>query len=158
MFGGATKEYRYRLCRTWDETKPHAMFVMMNPSTADRLVDDPTVAKCGRYALAWGYGGLHVGNTFAYRATDKKRLRLVADPVGPDNDSHLIAMAKEAAIVVFAYGQPGHRTLAPRGIEVARLLRSKGAKPHVLALSKAGVPMHPLYLRGSLRPVLWPVQ
>ena len=94
---------------------------------------------------------LHVGNTFAYRATDKKRLRQNADPVGPDNDSHLIAMAKEAAIVVFAYGQPGHRTLAPQGIEVARLLRSKGAKPHVLALSKAGVPMHPLYLRGSLR-------
>jgi hypothetical protein len=134
------------------------MFVMMNPSTADPLVDDPTVAKCGRYARAWGYGGLHVGNTFAYRATDKKRLRLLADPVGPDNDSHLIAMAKEAAIVVFAYGQPGHRTLAPRGIEVARLLRSKGAKPHVLALSKAGVPMHPLYLRGSLKPMLWPVQ
>jgi len=41
---------------------------------------------------------------------------------------------------------------------VARLLRSKGAKPHVLAMSKAGVPMHPLYLRDSLRPVLWPVQ
>src|SRR5579875_1634645 len=132
VFGGVAKEYRYRLCRTWDETRPHAMFVMMNPSTADPLVDDPTVAKCGRYARAWGYGGLHVGNTFAYRATDKKRLRRIPDPVGPDNDRHLIAMAKEAALVVFAYGQPGHRTLATRGIEVARFLRSLGVKPHVL--------------------------
>jgi hypothetical protein len=44
---------------------------MMNPSTADPLVDHPTVAKFGRYARAWGCGGLHVGNTFAYRATDK---------------------------------------------------------------------------------------
>lgn len=115
------------------------MFVMMNPSTADPLVDDPTVANCGRYARAWGYGGLHVGNTFAYRATDKKRLRQVADPVGPDNNRHLVAMAKEAALVVFAYGQPVHRTLAPRGVEVARLLRSEGVNPHVLALSKTGV-------------------
>jgi len=71
VFGGASDEYRYRLCRTWDATKPHAMFVMMNPSTAYPLVDDPTVAKCGRFARAWGYGGLYVGNTFAYRATDQ---------------------------------------------------------------------------------------
>lgn len=155
VFGGTFEEYRYRLCRTWDETKPHAMFVMMNPSTADPLVDDPTVAKCGRYARSWGYGGLSVGNTFAYRATDKKRLRLTADPVGPDNDRHLIAMAKEAAIVILAYGQPGHRSLALRGIEVTRLLQTEGIKPRVLALSKAGVPIHPLYLRDSLKPVAW---
>jgi hypothetical protein len=25
-------------------------------------------------------------DTFAYRATDKKRLRLIADPIGPEND------------------------------------------------------------------------
>ena len=158
MFGGTTKEYRYRLCRTWDETKPHAMFVMMNPSTADPLVDDPTVAKCGRYARAWGYGGLHVGNIFAYRATDKKRLPLLADPVGPDNDSHLIAMAKAAAIVVFAYGQPGHRTLAPRGIEVARLLRSEGgetARTRLVQSRRADAPVVPARF---LKPVLWPVQ
>jgi hypothetical protein len=45
--------------------------------------------------------------TFAYRATDKKHLRLVADPIGPDNDKHLVAMANASEIVVFAYGQPG---------------------------------------------------
>ena len=43
VFGGKSQEYRYRLVRTWDDAKPHAMFVMMNPSTADPLVDDPTV-------------------------------------------------------------------------------------------------------------------
>jgi hypothetical protein len=74
VFGGLNDCYRYRLVRTWDEGKRHIMFVTMNPSTADPLVDDPTVEKCGRFARAWGYGGLYVGNTFAYRATDKKRL------------------------------------------------------------------------------------
>ena len=45
----------------WDETKAHALFVMLNPSTADLEFDDPTVAKCGRFARAWGYGSIHVG-------------------------------------------------------------------------------------------------
>src|ERR1700722_2956914 len=144
VFGGPRDCYRYRLSRTWDKKKPHAMFVMMNPSTADPLVDDPTVAKCGRFARAWGYGGIYVGNTFAYRATDKKHLRLVADPIGPDNDKHLVAMAKASHIVVFAYGQPGHRTLGPRGQLVARLLREKaGITPHHLEALKGGIPTHP---------------
>jgi hypothetical protein len=129
---------------------------MMNPSTADPHADDPTVAKCGRFARAWGYGGICVGNTFAYRATDKKHLRLVADLIGPDNDKHLVAMAKSAHIVVFAYGQPGHRTLAPRGPAVAKLLIEKaGITPHVMKLSKQRIPMHPLYLLESLEPVVW---
>jgi hypothetical protein len=120
------------------------------------MSDDPTVAKCGRFARAWGYGGIYVGNTFAYRATDKKRLRLIADPVGPDNDKHLVAMARLAHIVVFAYGQLGHRTLAPRGIAVAKLLMGKaGITPHILKLSKGGIPTHPLYLLESLQPVVW---
>ena len=156
VFGGPSDCYRYRLSRTWDKKKPHAMFVMMNASTADPLVDDPTVAKCGRFAHAWGYGGIYVGNTFAYRATDKKHLRLVADPIGPDNDQHLVAMAKASHIVVFAYGQPGHRTLGPRGQLVARLLMEKaGITPHILKLSKGGIPTHPLYLLESLEPVVW---
>jgi hypothetical protein len=154
---GADKCYRYRLRRTWDETKPHAMFIMMNPSTADSKVDDPSVAKCVRFARTWGvYGGIYVGNIFAYRATDKKRLRASQiDPVGPENDKHLIEMAKLAGVVIFAYGQPGHRSLQDRGKLLANILIDKGVKPYVLKLSKNGTPCHPLYLRKTLKPVVW---
>jgi hypothetical protein len=156
IFGGPSDCYRYRLTRTWDADKPHALFVMMNPSTADPLVDDPTVAKCGRFARAWQYGGIFVGNTFAYRATDQKRLTKVPDPVGPENDAHLIGMAKEAAIVVFAYGQPCHAILRPRGLALTRLLmKEAGVTPHTLRLAKNGTPWHPLYLPETLKPVVW---
>ena len=158
IFGGPADCYRYRLQRTWDAKLPLAMWVMMNPSNADLHIDDSTVAKCGCYARAWGYGGILVGNTFAYRATNKRHLRLVADPIGPDNDKHLVAMARRAHIVIFAYCQPGHRTLAPRGIAVAELLiQEAGITPHVLELSKRGIPVHPLYLVESLQPVVWPL-
>src|SRR5689334_11732215 len=99
LFGGAANEYRYRLTRTWG-TSSYVLFVMMNPSTANPSEDDPTVAKCRRLAVRWGYGGLHVGNTFAYRATDQNRLAQVPDPIGPDNDAHLLDLAKESALVV----------------------------------------------------------
>jgi hypothetical protein len=154
VFGGPNKCYRYQLRRTWDETKlPHAMFIMMNPSKADLKEDDRSVAKCYRFAKKWGgYGGIYVGNAFAYRATDKKRLRGIANPVGPDNDKHLIEMAKLAEIVIFAYGQPGHRKLKDRGRLLAKTLIDKGVKPYVLKLSKDGTPCHPLYLRKDLEP------
>jgi hypothetical protein len=155
VWGGPDKCYRYLLRRTWNEKKQHAMFIMMNPSTADEMVDDRSVAKCQRFAKAWDYGGIYVGNTFAYCATYKKDLRGIEDPVGPENDKHLIAMAKLAGIVIFAYGQPGHKSLQDRGKLLAKTLIDKGVKPYVLKLSKDGTPRHPLYLRKTLEPVVW---
>jgi hypothetical protein len=154
-FGGASNEYRYRLSRTWSEG-PRALFILMNPSTADPLVDDPTVAKCRRFAVKWGYGGMDVGNTFAYRATDQRKLTQIADPIGPENDRHLLAMARGASLVVFAYGKPKARALKERGMEVALLLQSKlRIEPHILRLSQDGTPCHPLYLPETLNPTLW---
>lgn len=156
VFGGVNQEYRYELSRTWDDALPTLLFVMMNPSTASPAFDDPTVAKCRRYAEDWGFGTLLVGNTYAYRATSQKRLTEVADPVGPDNDAHLLSMAARAPTIVFAYGQP-HKALRYRGIEVASLLSRQGTRQlHALRLAKDGTtPCHPLYLPGSLKPVQW---
>ncbi|SAL75871.1 hypothetical protein AWB68_04863 [Caballeronia choica] len=36
--------YRYRLWREWDTSRPTLAFLMLNPSTADHLNDDPTIA------------------------------------------------------------------------------------------------------------------
>jgi hypothetical protein len=123
----------------------------MNPSTADTVVDDPTIAKCQRYARAWGFGTLWVGNTFAYRATNNKELLQVPDPVGPSNDEWLLKMAANAEMIVLAYGKP-HKALRQRGIDVVALLRHSGHELHGLKLCQDGTPSHPLYLRGTLKP------
>jgi hypothetical protein len=153
-FGGKDGEYRYALRRVWDDSLGSVMFVMMNPSTADPFVDDPSVAKCQRYARAWGYGTLWVGNTFAYRATNQKRLMQVADPVGPRNDEWLLKMAAQAGLIVLAFGKP-HNNLRQRGRNVAELLIRAGHPLHMLKLCKDGTPSHPLYLKGSLKPALF---
>jgi len=155
-FGGANNEYRYGLSRTWEADKPYVLFVLMNPSTADPNNDDPTIAKCCRFAKEWGFGGILAANTFAYRCTDQKRLLESADPIGPDNDKHIIEMAKKAAVVIFAYGKPRYKQLRSRGRSLVDLLIQKaGITPHVLRLGKDGTPCHPLYLPKTLKPTIW---
>jgi hypothetical protein len=38
--------YRYWLRREWDRTRPTLAFLMLNPSRADHLADNPAIARC----------------------------------------------------------------------------------------------------------------
>lgn len=153
LFGGTRKEYRYVLRRVWNEMLPATMFIMMNPSVADIEADDPTVARCQTFARSWGSGCLYVVNTFAYRATDQRELVAVPDPVGPENDRYILAMAKRSKLIVVAYGQP-HRRLRQRGIDVCSMLKQHGHQLHALKLNTDGTPRHPLYLSSDCKPFL----
>ena len=80
------ERYRYTLTRTWDEGAGRVLFIMLNPSTATEVQNDPTVERCERRARTLGYGAFRVCNIFAYRATDPRDMRAQADPNGPGND------------------------------------------------------------------------
>ena len=145
--------YRYSLTRVWDDAGPRVMFVMLNPSTADEVQNDPTVERCERRARHLGYGGFRVTNIFALRATDPRQMRAAADPIGPDNDATLAQGCLWADDVIAAWGVHGaHRG---RGPEVAERLRAQSAPLYHLGLSKDGHPRHPLYLAYAQAPVLW---
>ena len=144
------QQYRYQLREIWDASKPLVLWVLMNPSVACTDHADPTLRKTGTFARAWGYGGQLVGNVHAYRATDKRRLLAVADPVGPTNDRLILEMAAEVTTIVLAYGQPP-KALRARGAAVVALLRDHPGLCH-LRLSQDGTPVHPLYLPSTLRP------
>jgi hypothetical protein len=146
------QQYRYQLREIWDPTRPLVLWLLMNPSVACTAFSDPTLRKTGRFARDWGYGGQLVGNVHAYRATDKRRLLDVADPVGPDNDRMIQEMAAQANTVVLAYGQPPN-ALRSRAPEVVALLRNHPKLCHLrLAEDEDRTPIHPLYLPATLRP------
>ena len=133
------RQYRYALWRTWDNSKPFVMFVGLNPSTADETNDDPTLIRCMNFAKSWGYGGVCMANLFAFRATDPSVMKASKDPVGAENNKWLKSLARDAGIVVAAWGNDG-----------AFLGRSKQVKEqipgmHCLKLNKSGEPAHPLY-------------
>ena len=148
------ERYRYSLTRIWDPAGRKALFVMLNPSTATEVQNDPTVERCERRARALGFGAFQVTNIFAWRDTDPKKMRAAADPVGPENDRAILDGAVWADQVVAAWGT--HGAHLNRGPTVEALLRDAGHDLYHLGLSKAGHPKHPLYISYSQSPEPWP--
>lgn len=152
--------YRYALFRTWDGGKPKVAFVMLNPSKADATTDDPTVLKCIRLAMKWGYGGLRIVNLFAFRATDPKELLTAADPIGPENDHWIGRLCHSLSLdtVVAAWGSThmgtkGVNKFRTRALKVTKTLL--GSQLHYLQLTSNGHPGHPLFLKEDVTPKLW---
>lgn len=149
--GGNDGLGHYRYALEWPTGAPGtamALFALANPSTATHLKPDPTVTRCIGYARLWGYGRCGVVNVRAWRETVAKKVP--ADPlaIGPENDAHILSMARRAGIVVCGWGKLG----GIRGRDVLRLLIDAGITPHALALTKSGAPGHPLYLLATLKP------
>jgi hypothetical protein len=112
--------YRYLLGRRVGEGDRTALFMMLNPSTADATEDDPTIRRCTGFARREGCGVLEVVNLFAYRATDPAELRTAPDPVGPANDHHIKAALGRVALVVVAWGALPRPLIARPGRSVRR--------------------------------------
>ena len=164
--------YRYKLGRDWsgeqypqlpldvvlesagiiesrDPKQPfrYALFIMLNPSTADATRDDPTVAKCIRLARRWGFDGLQVRNIFAIRGTDPAVIKTAVDPVGPKNDAAIVEAAADprCGLIVAAWGN--HGSFGNRSQQVKKLLEELGKPVYCFRMSKHGEPEHPLYQR-----------
>ena len=147
------EKYRYSLTRTWDPSGRKVTFVMLNPSTATEVQNDPTVERCERRARTLGYGAFCVTNIFAWRDTDPKKMRAASDPIGPANDQAIMDAAHWADDVVCAWGTHGEHL--SRGPAVERLLRETGKTLTHLGLSKASHPKHPLYIGYAVLPEVW---
>lgn len=144
-------KFRQVLTREWDDAPKlgTVLFIGMNPSTAAGDVDDPTVFKETKYTRRWGYGRYVKCNVMDHRATKPKMLLLPnVVPCSPENMPIIIREARFADIVVLAYGAL-HKKLAHYGENVVRELKDNGIKIHVLGLTKAGHPRHPLYLKDD---------
>lgn len=145
--------YRYALTRTWDPDQPKIAFVMLNPSTADAMRNDPTVERCERRARQMGYGAMRVVNLFAFRATKPSDLKATAAPEGPENMAVLLAAADWADMVLCAWGAHGDHMAQAAKAEAA--LRAAGHTLHHIGLTKHGHPRHPLYVSYAVTPALW---
>lgn len=141
------RTYRYALWRTWDKAQPRAMFVGLNPSTADETKNDPTIRRCISFAKDWGYGGVIVVNLFGFRATKPEDLFAAKRPVGPENDAWILRFAEEAAVVVAAWGNDGKKM--GRSSAVRQLVPGMMC----LKVNKTGEPAHPLYQPKTAKPV-----
>jgi hypothetical protein len=164
------RRYRYALWRVWGEGPP-ALFIGLNPSTADEHANDPTIRRCIGFARLWGCGGLLMANLYAWRATKPRTLedvdRVISedqqlvpvsfDPAGLPamrNDLVTLALAHAAKITIACWGAwPGPCKNRPDNV---RALLATAGDLHVLGRTADGAPRHPLYMRADTRPERWP--
>ncbi len=146
--------YRYTLERDLGGER-HCTFIMLNPSTADALNDDPTIRRCIGFARSWGMGRLVVVNLFAYRATKPANMRREGYPVGEHNSEAILSATKVSretgGLIVAAWGT--HGGFRDRDREVMAELSIVGDTVVCLGVTAAGFPRHPLYVRADQKPI-----
>lgn len=156
---GSYRWWLRRSWRFWKDGQPVTgkgicCFVMLNPSTADALRDDPTIRRCIGFARSWGYNALCVRNLFAWRATDPRELGKAQNVTGGHRGDMELLAACTADMLVAAWGAG-----APfgRDMDVLELWGKHfpGVPIHCLGTTKHGHPKHPLYVKADTQPVLF---
>ena len=143
-------KFRWRLERRWADG-PVVCFVMLNPSVADALQDDPTVRRCIAFAQAWGFSGLSVLNLYPFRATkvsDLKKAMKSIDVTGGERGNGAFAWAMISDLVIAAWGSHASAVASERFFAIT------DPKPiWCLALNDDWTPVHPLYQKKTLTPM-----
>ncbi len=166
-------KYRYLLWREWRNTHDpkhwewmgfkdgagadvghpkSALFVMLNPSTADGKTDDATIRRCVGFAKAWNYERLEVVNLYAYRATKPKDLFAAGEAkYGPRNQEVIERAVRDARIIICGWGAHADDYWAQN---VRGWMHMK--RHYALGFTKNKHPRHPLYLSAKAVPVIMP--
>ena len=142
----ACEGYRYLLTRQWAPKKSSLVMLMLNPSTATELRNDPTISRCERRAHMWGYGGLAILNIFAYRATEPKDMKAQSDPNGSYNDHYIKETLQSAKSEDIVCGWGTHGAHNNREAEIFEIFKTLGHTPRALKWTNNGHPQHPLYI------------
>lgn len=147
------ERYRFRLDVVWDSDAPRLTIVMLNPSKATELANDPTIERCEKRAHRLGFGAMRIVNLFALRETSPRRLKASAAPDRPENDLHIIEAAMWADTTLAAWGV--HGAHAERDRHVLRGLRGTEKPLFSLGFTKHGQPRHPLYVPYAQPFICW---
>ena len=146
--------YRYDLKRLWVPQAQPLIICMLNPSTADHEVLDPTVTRCINFANRLNFGGVIVLNLFALRSTLPKEMMLFkGDPVGEYNYHYWKStlLLYRPSYVLCAWGVYGG--FNNQDVVFMKLLKELRIPAKCLALTKTGFPRHPLYLPKTSYPI-----
>jgi len=157
-FMNLTEAASFRVSDPIESEAKRYVFLMLNPSTADAFVLDPTVKRCVAFATSWGADVLEVVNIFALRSTDPRELYKRAFTFRGDDqvaNDQIILACRGAHRVIAGWGR--HGALDHRGNIVRSMLAEHGIALYHLGLNKDGSPKHPLYIEGGTAPQEWNV-
>ena len=142
------KNHRYQLIR--GNIQKCICFLMLNPSHADAVHDDPTMRKLKGFMSSLEYTGFIVVNLCSFITPHPRKLHNYMNKENNIkkydclNDTHIKYAFKISKTIVAGYGVLKNQALQRRAEKILQMTN----KPiHALKLTKAGFPAHPLYLK-----------
>lgn len=149
--------YRYTLHRHVQKYGMRACVIMVNPSTADATINDPTIKKLIGFGKGFQWSEFTVVNKFAYRATDVNELVGAEDADGPLNEGYILAAMLNADIIVVAWGTLNKLPMRLRGKwrVIAKLAAALDKPLYCLGVCNDGHPKHPVMLGYANQLVKW---
>jgi len=147
------KSYRYSLTRSHAKATKSLLFILLNPSTATELKNDPTVARCQKRSELLGYNSFIVCNLFAFRTKNPEIMKNHFEPIGPDNHQIIKESLKIADQVICGWGN--HGAHLDQSEKVLKIIATFGKHAYHLGLTKSHQPKHPLYMSYNQEPIRW---
>jgi hypothetical protein len=141
------RKYRYVLWRVWDKHKPMAVFIGLNPSTANETTNDPTITHIAKIVKSWNYGGFYMLNLFAIISPDPEVLTLRSIDLQGDNEKWMELVTQRSSKIIFAWG--AFKEAKAR----AKIITERFPDAEVLGFNNDGSPWHPLF-----KPVTSPIK
>ena len=147
--GLARDKYRYLLTRDLGDmlSQTEVTFVMLNPSTATEMEDDPTIRRCIYFARREGHGTMNVVNLSPIRATNPKWLRhfIPTLEAAQQNERLVLWCIAHSSLVIVAWG--AHDLSKVVGATMVKgLVENSGVELWCLGKTMDGSPRHPLYV------------
>lgn len=102
-----TRRYYFRV--TWDPSKRMLGYLLLNPSTADGVDDDPTSRFLKAFAEAKGFGGIIIVNVISIIEPKSKELDIYDYRNDPKNLRYIRRMLQHSDQVVVGWGKKGKR-------------------------------------------------
>ena len=133
------KKHRYKLSRHWDLNKPQILYIMLNPSIGNEIIDDPTIRRLLSFTKKFDSGGFFVGNLFTYITPNPKTLD-TSIGLTNKNLNVLTNLVSKADVVVYAWGN---------SIEEPNEFKKFISNPMCFDKNLNGTPKHPLYLPSN---------
>ena len=151
----ADRSRRYRLLRIWDVSRPALTWLMLNPSRADVVRNDPTIRRVVGFSQRHGYGGCRIVNLLSWIEPDSKELAARLRTNGLNdvvNQAYVQAALEAPEPVVAAWGNTADPFLDRHWIATVA-----GPAGGWLSLGHTALdqPRHPLRLAAEARLTHW---
>ena len=125
------------MSRKWSE-KEQVLYILLNPSKANHINNDPTINRLITISKNLGYGGFNVVNLYTLITPIRNKLYEKKRKISAKNKKLIAELVARHRIIIYGWGATENEP---------KWLNNIVKNPLCFNINKNGTPKHPLYLK-----------